>query len=95
MCILDVGVGWGLIVFYLCFLGYNIIDVLMVLRERLDNVEWSGFYRNVIFIVLKVNLMICVIGVFDVVICVDGVFLDEVDFDVIDEMLCFVKWGKV
>lgn len=75
-------------------MGYNNIDVLIVFKERFDRVEVSGFYRNFFYIVLKVEFILCVIGVFDVMICVDGVFLDEVDFDVMDEMLRFVKLGS-
>ena len=63
-------------------------------RERLDNAERSGLYRNVIF-TLKANSTLCATGAFDAVICADGVFPDEVDPDAIDEMLRLVKRGKI
>lgn len=95
MRILDAGAGRGSTASYLRSLGYNTIDALTVSRERLDNAERSGLYRNVIFTALKANSTICATGAFDAVICADGVFPDEVDPDAIDEMLRLVKRGGI
>ncbi|XP_068761125.1 uncharacterized protein [Montipora capricornis] len=91
MRILDAGTGRGSTASYLRSLGYNTIDALTVSRERLDNAERSGLYRNVIFTALKANSTLCATGAFDAVICADGVFPDQVDPDAIDEMLRLVK----
>ena len=95
MRILDAGGGRGSTASYLRSLGYNTIDALTVSRDRLDNAERSGLYRNVIFTALKANSTLCATGAFDAVICAESVFPDEVDPDAIDEMLRLVKRGKI
>ena len=75
-------------------LGYNTIDALTVSKERLDNAERSGLYRNLLFTALKADSTLCATGAFDAVICADGVFPDEVDPDAMDEMLRLVKPGN-
>lgn len=91
--ILDAGAGRGSTASYLRSLGYNTIDALTVSKERLDNAERSGLYRNLLFTALKAESTLCATGAFDAVICADGVFPDEVDPDAIDEMLRLVKPG--
>lgn len=93
--ILDAGAGRGSTASYLRSLGYNTIDALTVSKERLENAERSGLYRNLLFTALKANSTLCATGAFDAVICAGGVFPDEVDPDAIDEMLRLVKPGKV
>ena len=93
--ILDAGAGRGRTASYLRSLGYNNIDALTVSKERLDNAERSGLYRNLLFTALKAESTLCATGAFDAVICADGVFPDEVDPDALDEMLRLVKPGKV
>lgn len=92
--ILDAGAGRGSTASYLRSLGYNTIDALTVSKERLDNAERSGLYRNLLFTALKADSTLCATGAFDAVICADGVFPDEVDPDAMDEMLRLVKPGN-
>lgn len=92
--ILDAGAGQGLTAFYLRSLGYNNIDALTVSKERLDNAEGSGLYRNLLYTPLKAQSTLCATGAFDAVICADGVFPNEVNPDALDEMLRLVKPGK-
>lgn len=93
--ILDAGAGRGSTASYLRSLGYNTIDALTVSKERLENAERSGLYRNLLFTALKANSTLCATGAFDAVICAGGVFPDEVDPDAIDEMLRLVKPGGI
>lgn len=93
--ILDAGAGQGLTAFYLRSLGYNNIDALTVSKERLDNAEGSGLYRNLLYTPLKAQSTLCATGAFDAVICADGVFPNEVNPDALDEMLRLVKPGGI
>lgn len=93
--ILDAGAGRGSTGSYLRSLGYNNIDALTVSKERLDNAERSGLYRNLLYTALKAESTLCATGAFDAVICADGVFPDEVDPDAMDEMLRLVKPGGI
>lgn len=93
--ILDAGAGQGSTASYLRSLGYNNIDALTVSKERLDNAERSGLYRNLLYTALKAESTLCATGAFDAVICADGLFPDEVDPDAMDEMLRLVKPGGI
>ena len=95
MRILDAGAGQGSTASYLRSLGYNNIDALTVSKERLDNAERSGLYRNLLYTALKAESTLCATGAFAALICADGLFPDEVDPDAMDEMLRLVKPGKV